>query len=90
VQGLVDVALLRNMAAAIGIREVRQQQDSLLLYTEKLNVELGGRLTAALPRRVMISAGNKPYYAVRIDRTGGKDALDTLREALESVQEENT
>ena len=88
VQGLVDVALLRNMAAAIGIREVRQQQDALLLYTEKLNVELGARLTAALPRRVMISAGNKPYYAVRIDRTGGKDALDTLREALESVQEE--
>jgi len=25
---------------------------------------------------------------VRIDRTGGKDALDTLREALEAVQEE--
>ena len=50
-------------------------------------MDLGGRLTAALPRRVMISAGNKPYYAVRIDRTGGKDALDTLREALEAVQE---
>ena len=88
VQGLVDVALLRNMAAAIGVREIKQQQDSLLLYTEKLDVELGGRLTAALPRRVMISAGNKPYYAVRIDRTGGKDALDTLREALEAVQGE--
>ena len=88
VQGLVDVALLRNMAAAIGVREIKQQQDSLLLYCDKLDVELGGRLTAALPRRVMISAGAKPYYAVRIDRTGGKDALDTLREALEAVQEE--
>ena len=87
VQGLVDVALLRNMAAAIGVREIKQQQDSLLLYCDKLDVELGGRLTAALPRRVMISAGAKPYYAVRIDRTGGKDALDTLREALETVQE---
>ena len=90
VQGLVDVALLRNMAAAIGVREIKQQQDSLLLYPEKLDMELGGRLTAALPRRVMISAGNKPYYAVRIDRTGGKTALDTLREALEAVQEETT
>ena len=90
VQGLVDVALLRNMAAAIGVREIKQQQDSLLLYPETLDMELGGRLTAALPRRVMISAGNKPYYAVRIDRTGGKTALDTLREALEAVQEETT
>jgi len=90
VQGLVDVALLRNMAAAVGIREIKQQQDSLLLYCDKLDVAQGGRLTAALPRRVMISAGAKPYYAVRIDRTGGKDALDTLREALEAVQEETT
>ena len=88
VQGLVDVALLRNMAAAIGIKEIKQQQGSLLLYCEKLDVALGGRLTAALPGRVMISAGSKPYFAVRIDRTGGKDALDTLREALEAVQEE--
>ncbi len=88
VQGLVDVALLRNMAAAIGIREIKQQQESLLLYCEKLDVALGGRLTAALPGRVMISAGSKPYFAVRIDRTGGKDALDTLRQALEAVQEQ--
>ena len=88
VQGLVDVALLRNMAAAVGVREIKQQQESLLLYCEKLDVALGGRLTAALPGRVMISAGSKPYFAVRIDRTGGKNALDTLREALEAVQEE--
>ena len=88
VQGLVDVALLRNMAAAIGVREIKQQQDSLLLYCDKLDVDLGGRLTAALPRRVMISAGKKPYIAVRIDRTGGKNGLDTLRETLEAVQEE--
>ena len=87
VQGLVDVALLRNMAAAVGIREIKQQQQSLLLYCDKLDVAVGGRLTAALPGRVMISAGSKPYFAVRIDRTGGKDALDTLREALEAVQE---
>jgi len=87
VQGLVDVALLRNMAAAVGIREIKQQQQSLLLYCDKLDVAVGGRLTAALPGRVMISAGSKPYFAVKIDRTGGKDALDTLREALEAVQE---
>jgi len=87
VQGLVDVALLRNMAAAVGIREIKQQQESLLLYCEKLDVNLGGRLTAALPGRVMISAGKKPYIAVRIDRAGGKNGLDTLREVLESVQE---
>ena len=87
VQGLVDVALLRNMAAAKGIREIRQQQESVLLYCEKIDVALGGLLTAKLPGRVMISAGSKPYFAVRVDRTGGKNSLDTLREALEAMQE---
>ncbi len=88
VQGLVDVALLRNMAAALGIREVKQQQNSLLLYTDTLDMAVGARLTAALKGRVLISAGSKPYFAVKIDRTGGKDALDTLREALEAAGED--
>ncbi len=86
VQGLVDVALLRNMAAALGIREIKQQENALLLYPETLDMELGMRMNAALKGRVMISAGGKPYYAVKIDRTGGKDGLDTLREALEAAQ----
>ncbi len=86
VQGLVDVALLRNMAAALGIREIREQQGSLLLYPKKLDMAVGMRMNAALKGRVMISAAGKPYYAVRIDRSGDKDALDTLREALEAAQ----
>lgn len=85
VQGLVDVALLRNMAAARGIREIKQQQESLLLYTDALDMTMGARMNGALKGRVLISAGAKPYYAVKIDRTGGKDALDTLREVLEAA-----
>ncbi len=90
VQGLVDVALLRNMAAALGIREVKQQQESLLLYVDKLDMELGARLTGAMKGRVLISAGAKPYFAVKIDCTGGKDALDTLRQTLEAASQEET
>ena len=85
VQGLVDVALLRNMAAGLGIKEIKQQQESLLLYTDKLDMTIGGRMNAAMKGRVLISAAGKPYYAVKIDRSGGKDALDTLREALEAA-----
>ena len=83
VQGLIDVALLRNMAASVGIYEVKQQQDSLLLYQRKLDLELGSRMSAALKGRVMINAGGKPYLAVKIKK--GLTPLDTLREALEAV-----
>ncbi|MBR3290172.1 MAG: transcription-repair coupling factor, partial [Clostridia bacterium] len=83
VQGLVEVALLRSMAAAAGIYEIRQQQDTLLLMQHKLDLDMGARMSAALKGRVMISAGAKPYFAVSIRR--GLTSLDTLREALEAA-----
>ena len=86
VQGLIDVALLRNMAADVGVYEVKQQQDSLLLYQRKLNMEIGSRMSAKLKGRVMISAGAKPYFAVKIK--SGLTPLDTLREALEAARPE--
>ncbi|MBP3388825.1 MAG: hypothetical protein J6K98_03010, partial [Clostridia bacterium] len=83
VQGLVEVALMRNMAADLGIREIKQQGSSLLLYQKKLDLELGGKLSAALKGRVMISAGAKPYIAIKIPTNHTN--LDALREALEAV-----
>ena len=83
VQGLIDVALLRNMAADCGIYEVKQQQDSLLLYQRQLDLEVGSRMSAALKGRVMINAGPKPYFALKI--RSGLTPLDTLREALDAA-----
>ncbi len=85
VQGLIDVALLRNMAAEMGIFEVKQQGDALLLYPKTLDMAVGGRLTAALKGQVMISAGKKPYYAIKMKK--GLSPLDTLREALDAAAE---
>lgn len=86
VQGLIDVALLRNMAAGLGIFEVKQQADALLLKPRTLDMELGARMSSALKGRVMISAGSTPYYAVKMKK--GLSSLDTLREALEAATEQ--
>ena len=86
----MDVALLRNTAAACGIREIREQGGTLYLYSRTLDMAAGARLTGAMPGRVLISAGGKPYFAVKIDTRGGRDALDTLREALEAMKEDKT
>lgn len=83
VQGLIDVALLRNMAAQVGIYEIKQQADTLLLYQRKLNLDVGSRMSAAMKGSVMINAGPKPYFAVKVKKN--LTALDTLREALEAV-----
>ena len=83
IQGLIDIALLRNMAASAGITEVKQQQDTVLLFPKRLDLELGKKLTSALIGRVMINAGARPYYAVKVKK--GLTSLDTLREALEAM-----
>lgn len=83
VQGLIDVALLRNMAKALGIYEVKQQGDSLLLFVHTLDMAVGRRMNSALPGRVLISAGPKPYFTVKNKK--GLTPLDTLREALEAA-----
>ncbi|MBR2407066.1 MAG: transcription-repair coupling factor [Clostridia bacterium] len=83
VQGLIDVALLRNLAANLGIYEIRQSGDTLLLYQRTLDMAIGSQMSAALPKQVMINAGPKPYIAVK--QKSGLSALDTLREALQAV-----
>lgn len=84
VKGLIDVALLRNMAAALGIHEVTQKENSLLLYPNRLDMELCGALASALRGRVMVNAGNTPYIAFKMLK--GQKPIDALREVLTCAQ----
>ena len=83
VRGLIDVAMLRNQAAALHITEVVQKEETMLLYLSRLDTEQAGKLAGALKGRVLLSAGQKPYLSVRILK--GQAPLDTLREALAAM-----
>lgn len=83
VQGLIDIALLRNMAAQIGVYEIKQQQDSILLFMRTLNMQVASKITSALKGRVLVSAGTKPYITVKVKK--GENTLDILRKALEAA-----
>ena len=80
VKGLVDVSLLRNMAAGLGIREISQRTDSLLFYPATVDMQAASRLAAGLKGRVMLNAGAKPYLAVKVAK--GEKPVDTMRLAL--------
>ena len=79
VYGLIDIALLRNRATSIGITEVKQQANALLLYKEKFDMDRVKRLIQGMPNRVMLSAGSRPYISVALS---GKQPLDVLEDAL--------
>ena len=80
VKGLIDVALLRGTAARLGISEIVQREDSIVLFPEKLDMDAAGRVAAALGNRVMVNASAKPYISVKIPKN--TQPIDTMREAL--------
>ncbi len=80
VKGLIDIAILRNRAAACGFFEIAQRDGSLLLYPRQLDMEQAGRLAAWYKGRIMVGAGAKPYISLRL--LPGEEAAKTLGELL--------
>ena len=80
VAGLLDVALIRSRAAALGIREIDQRVGSLLFYSDRIDRGDLLALTRTLPGRVLMNAGAKPYLTVRLQK--GQEPLDGIREVL--------
>ena len=83
VNGLIEIALLRNLASQLGIYEIKQQNDVLLLYKNRIDMKQVGALISAMRSRVMLNAGAKPYISVKI--LPGATPLETLTEVLGAV-----
>ncbi len=82
VRGLIDIALLRGMAAQRGVTEVKQQGEALLLYVAQLDMEQVGALVKKMQGRVLVSAGSRPYLSVKLQ---GRPPLEVLSEMLEAM-----
>lgn len=80
VNGLIQVALLRNCASELGIREIKQKGDKLLLYRDRFEMERISALIGAMHGRVMVNAGAKPYLSITIPQ--GDKPLSVLKETL--------
>lgn len=83
VNGLIEVALLRNLASELGIYEIKQQNDVLLLYKNQIDIKQISTLITSMRSRVMLNAGAKPYISVKI--LPGATPLDTLTEILNAI-----
>jgi transcription-repair coupling factor (superfamily II helicase) len=74
-KGLVDVSLLRVLAARLGIYEVSQQKETLLLYSDELDYLKAVPSLREQGHSVAVNTGPKPYLAVRLE---GQQPLDVL------------
>ncbi len=85
VKGLLDIALLRNTAARLGVTEVKQQGDSLLIYKQKFDMAEVAPLIRALDGRVLLSAGSRPYISVKMAGKSPTEALAEILQAMEGI-----
>lgn len=78
VEGLMDISLLRNIAAAKGIYEIGQKGQTLLLYVQELDTSMVLTLSGAMRARVSVADFGKKHIAVKIAEN--QQPLDTLHE----------
>lgn len=64
VLGLIDVAMLRNKAAKLGIYEIVHGKNAIILKVEQVNAAQIEKINSAFGSRAVLSAADKPYYTV--------------------------
>ena len=80
VLGLIEVSLLRNIAAHVGVYEIGQSGNRLLLYWNKIDMRGVARLNEVMKGRILVSGGSRPYVSVRVDDP--KETIKTLKNSL--------
>ncbi len=85
VAGLVDISLLRVLAANLGFYDILQQKDSLLLYSDKLDLPAAHKLLKEAGVRTLVNASAKPYLAARLKP--GDKPLDVLSGIIKTLAE---
>ena len=85
VQGLIDISLVRVVAAKLGIYEITQNRDTLILYSDKLDLATLKPLLKDMGRRLLVNASGKPYLSVRI--LPGEKPLDVMNAVFDKMAE---
>ena len=78
VDGLIDISLLRNAAAAKGIYEIGQKGQTVILYVHEIDTSMVLNLSGAMRGRVSVADFGRKNISVKIAEN--QMPLDTLRE----------
>ncbi|MBR5774168.1 MAG: transcription-repair coupling factor, partial [Clostridia bacterium] len=83
VMGLIEVALIRNKAAALKIYEIRKLGDSLLLFISDIDPEKIKQLSRLMRKRITVGVrGGKEHIAVKM--LEGQSSAQALREVIDN------
>ena len=86
VTGLVEVALMRDMANALGMTEITQRDDTMLFFVEQPSIEQFAKLSEKFKGRVMLNSLKRTNISLRLT---GEDPLRIMRDVLEVLSGNN-
>lgn len=83
VMGLIEVSLLRNKAAHLGITEISQKNGSMYFYTEYLSAEQITALSIKYKGKITFNGSGKSYVSVKISPK--IKPFDMIRETVDTI-----
>ena len=85
VVGLIEVSLLRNKAARLGITEISQKNGAMYFYTQFISSEQIAGLSAAYKGRITFNGAGKSYVSVKISPK--TRPFDMMRDTVEILHQ---
>jgi len=85
VQGLIDVARLRNMASSVNITEITQNGDLLKFFVSKFDMQRIAAASEQLGGKLKLETMGKAHLAVKLAK--GDKPLDVMRTLIVSMAE---
>lgn len=67
VQGLIDIALIRNKAQQMGIYEIRENPEHMMFFITQVKSEAVSNILSRFKGRSFLNAGSKPYIAIKME-----------------------
>lgn len=90
VLGLIEISLLRNKAAHLGITEISQKNERMYFYTQYLSIEQIMALSDEYKGRITINGSGKSYVSIKINsKTKPFDMMKNVVNIVESTKGEN-
>lgn len=86
VSGLIDVALLRNMAATIGVTEIKQMGKIIRFFVKPEVLSLVGALYECYQNRFFVNATGKAYVDISLDKDLPLDVMKNALNVLSAAQ----
>lgn len=81
--GLIQISLLRNTAARLGISEISQVNNQLMFYTEHPSMEQLSALSDKFKGRIKFNSLPRPYIGIMLN--ANQKAIELMNEVLSTM-----